>query len=125
MLGWSPKDISTVGTSTLSANMSAVQVGNTFPLTSSGATNALVIAINCSSIAGTVTFQLQTAIAGSFTNVTGKTATGTNGWAYIKLHHNVSGDAALMPLLDVARIIVTTDGSGAGTINSLYVLQEQ
>jgi hypothetical protein len=125
MNGWSPKDIKQSGTATLSANMSASPVGSSFPLSAGGATKGLVIAINLSGVAGTVTFQLQTGIGSDFSNVTGKTVAGSNGWNYIKLHSGVSGDAALMPLLDVGRLVVTTDGSGAGTINSLYVLQEQ
>lgn len=121
--GWSPKDINATGTATLVANLTASPVGNVFSITAGGASNAMVIAIKLSGVAGTVTFQLQTAIGSDFSNVTGKTATGANGWNYIKLNNAISGDAALMPLLDVGRVVVTTNGSGAGTIDLMYVLQ--
>jgi hypothetical protein len=123
MNGWAPKDIKN-SNSILSANLSAVQMGNTFSLSAGGASRALLVAIKCSSIAGTVTFQLQNSLGADWVNVSGKTATGTNGWAYIKLHAGVVADAALLPLLDIGRIVVTTDGSGAGTIEELKVLQE-
>lgn len=125
MNGWSPKSIRTEGTSVLSANMSAAQVGSDFSLTCGGATKGLVIGIKCSSIAGMVTFQLQTGIFDTLANVSGKNVVASTGWNYIKIHHNATGDAALLPLLDVGRMVVTTDGSGAGTIDQLVVLQEQ
>jgi hypothetical protein len=105
--------------------MSAVQVGADFSLTAGGASSSLVIGIKCASIAGTVTFQLQTGMLESFANVSGKTVSAANGWNYIKVHHNATGDAALLPLLDLGRIVVTTNGTGAGTIEQLVVLQEQ
>lgn len=123
MNGWSPKDIKN-SNSTLSASLSAAQVGNSFSISAGGASKALLVAIKCSGTAGTITFQLQHSLGVDWVNVTGKTATGIDGWAYIKLHSDVTADAALMPLLDVGRIVVTTDGSGAGTIQEMKVLQE-
>jgi hypothetical protein len=124
MLGWSPKDISSTPTATITANMSAQQVGISFPFTAGGAVNGCLVAMKCSGIAGTVTLQLEHGVAGEYSSVSGKTATLANGWNYIKLHHNVAGDAALMPLLDTGRLTITSNGSGAGTILKFFIFQE-
>lgn len=125
MLGWTPKELAPNGVA-ITASMSAVAIGNTFNLNASGATRALLVAIKCSGIAGTVTAQLQTAVANNetYSNVSGKTATLSNGWNYIKIHHSVTADAALLPLLGVGRLVLTSDGSGAGTISNIQVFQE-
>lgn len=123
--GWPVKDLISLSSATLTASMSSVFVGKSFPISAGGATRGLVVGLKLSGVAGTVTFQLQHAVNSDFSNVTGKTAVGANGWVYIKLLANVTADAALMPLLGVGRVVVTTDGSGAGTIEQMVVLQEQ
>jgi hypothetical protein len=125
MLGWTPKELTPNGYA-IAANLSAVAVGSTFNLNASGATRALLIGIKCSGIAGVVSAQLQTSVANgeTYSNVSGKTATLSSGWNYIKVHHSVTADAALLPLLGVGRLVLTSDGSGAGTISNIQVFQE-
>lgn len=96
-----------------------------FPIYRGGALDGLVIGIFCSGIAGTVSAQLQHAFAKTgWENVTGKSVTLSNGWNYIKLNGRLAGDIALMPLFDRGRIVITSDGSGAGTISYAAYLQE-
>lgn len=57
-------------------------------------------------------------------NVTGKTAVLVNGWNHIKLNVFIAGDASLMPLFDIMRLIYTSNGTGVATISNIKVLQE-
>jgi hypothetical protein len=124
MLGWTPKDILTDASKPITASVTNLPVGKQFNLNSAGATEALLVAVKVSGVAGTVTLKLQHAVYSAFEDVAGKNVTVSNGWNYIKLHAGVAADAALMPLLGIGRIVLTTDGSGAGTIDNLVVLQQ-
>jgi hypothetical protein len=124
MLGWTPKDILTDASKPITASVTNLPVGRTFNLNSAGATEALLVAIKVSGLAGTATFKLQHAVLVDFEDVSGKSVAAANGWNYIKLHSGVAADAALMPLLGIGRVVLTTNGSGAGTIENLVVMQQ-
>lgn len=86
----------------------------------------MVIGVYVSGVVGTSTVQLQHSLGFEvWENVTGKvTAALVNGWNYIKINSLVAGDAALLPLYDVGRLVLTSNGTGAGSISSIVVLQE-
>lgn len=126
MAGWTPKPVVAKDTQfTIAPSLTTVAINKPFPIYSGGALNGLVVGIFVSGLAGTATVQLQHAFARDvWTNVTGKSVALADGMNYISINGRVTADQDLMPLYDSGRLVITTDGSGAGTIEYAGILQE-
>lgn len=125
MSGWTPKNLINEAV-LIRINQTAAPLTAPTSIYSSGALEGMVIGIFVTGVAGTSTIQLQHSLGlDVWENVTGKvTATLVNGWNYIKIFHNIAADAALLPLYDVARLVLTSNGTGAGQITSIKILQQ-
>jgi len=102
-------------------------ISREFPISEKGCLNILV-GLKCASVtAGAgITAKLQSSILGGTSAdwIDGNTASITgNGWVYIRMNIQVSGDQAKLPLADVGRLVVTTGAGSAVTITEAYICQ--
>ena len=124
MNGWSateisiPKAISGVVTNSPISKESSVSAG--------GALNGIVkLTVTGVTQVGTITPKIQTAIGDDWVDVKSGTAITAAGTQYIRWNIEVSGDQAVLPLLNKIRLVVTTTNAGdALTISSCNFLQE-
>lgn len=111
---------------TLGASLSAA-ASDSFRISHSGSLNIL-IGLKCSSVtAGAgITAKLQTSILGGADAdwIDGNSVSITgNGWFYIRMNIQASGDQSKLPLGDVGQILLTTGAGSAVTVTELVVLQ--
>ena len=111
----------------LGASVTAQAVTEPFRISHSGSLNILV-GLKCASVtAGAgITAKLQSSIYGDANAdwMDGNTASITgNGWVYIRMNVQASGDQAKLPLGDVGQVVVTTGVGSAVTISDVLVLQ--
>lgn len=105
----------------------AVVASEEFRISQSGSLN-LIVGIRCASVtAGAgITAKLQSSFYGQadadWRDGNSVSISG-NGWVYIRMNIQTSGDQALLPLSDVGRVVVTTGAGSAVTISAVEVLQ--
>lgn len=111
----------------ISGVVTNMPISRPYRITAGGALYHIVkITASGVTVVGSITAKLQSSIGGSAW-VDAKTVTiSANGDFYIRLNTQVSGDQGFLPLLNLARIVITTTNAGdAVTISSLYELQER
>lgn len=112
----------TIGASTTTA------ITSEFRISHAGSQNILV-GVRCTgvTVGSGITLKLQSSIYGTGGNedwIDGNTATVSgNGWFYIRMNVQNATDQAIMPLADVGRVVVTTLGGAALTVNEVSILQ--
>ena len=111
----------------LGASATAIAVTEPFRISHSGSLNILV-GIKCASVtAGAgITAKLQSSIYGNSSAdwIDGNSVSITgNGWFYIRMNVQASGDQAKLPLADVGQIVLTTGAGSAVTVSDVLVLQ--
>lgn len=105
----------------------AVVASEEFRISQSGSLN-LIVGIRCASVtAGAgITAKLQSSFYGQadadWRDGNSVSISG-NGWVYIRMNIQTSGDQALLPLSDVGRVVVTTGAGSAVTVVAVEVLQ--
>ena len=107
------------------ASLSGQPISKEFRITAGGSLH-LVVAIKASGVtAGAgITATLQTCV-GDYPWVSSKSVSITaDGYYYIKLLAEASGDQTYLPLLGKGRVTLTTLAGAAVTIDSLYLLVE-
>lgn len=122
--GYSSTEVS-LGTPALVGVRTNSPVSKEFRLGQGGATQALTVKVSFSAVTqvGTLTLKLQTGMQGDWVDVKSQAFT-TTAPVYIKLNNAISGDAALMPLLLLGRVVLTTTNAGDSvTISSIEVVQ--
>lgn len=102
-------------------------VSREFPVSAKGSLNIL-IGLKCASVtAGAgITAKLQSSILGGAEAdwIDGNTVSITgNGWVYIRMNVQVTGDQGKLPLADVGRLVLTTGAGSAATVTEAYVCQ--
>jgi len=110
--------------SVFGASLTNNPVGQPFRVSHAGSLNVL-IGIECSGVtAGAgITAKLQSSLTGSdWLDGNSVSVTG-NGWFYIRMNVQASGDQAKLPLGDVGRLVLTTGAGSAITVVSAYVSQ--
>lgn len=122
-MSWSPKEVGQA--QSIGASKTSVRVTRDYSVSPDGAIRHVVV-IKASGVTSTtgITAKLQTSVDGStWVDSSGTTAITTNGLAYIKLAIEKSGDQTHLPLLPVARVVVSTGTGDAITIDSVKVIQ--
>lgn len=127
MNAWLQQDITLNPTQVVGASATNSPVSKEYRVTFSGSIYHVIAAKFSSVTVGTgITAKLQTSPDGGTTWVDSKTvAVTTNGYAYIKLAINIAGDQTYLPLLNVARIVLTTGAGDTATVDAIYSYQEQ
>ena len=98
-----------------------------YRITAGGALYHVVkISTSSTTVVGSIVATLQTSIGGvNWVSSKSVTITG-NGDFYIKLNNEVAGDQTYLPLLNLARIVLTTTNAGdTTTITEIDELQER
>lgn len=113
----------------LGASVTAQAVSIPFRISYSGSLNIL-IGIKCSSVtAGAgITAKLQSSLWGNSQSdwVDGNSASiSGNGWVYIRMNVQASGDQSKLPLGDVGRVVVTTGAGSAVSVDAVVLAQGQ
>lgn len=124
MSGWSGTEILQGSSQAISGVVTNQVISKEAFITAEGALHYVAkIVASGVTVVGTITAKLQTAIGGDW--VDSKTATiSGNGNFYIKLAVENSSDQTYLPLLNKARIVITTTNAGdAVTVSSIMVLQ--
>ena len=102
-------------------------ISREFPISAKGSLN-LLVGIKCESVTvgGGITAKLQSSILGNSDAdwLDGNTVSITgNGWFYIRMNVQVTGDQAKLPLADVGRLVLTTGAGSAATVSKAYICQ--
>lgn len=122
--GYSALDQSTSPSTTVSGVATNSPISQEYRVTGGGSQYHVVkINVSAITVVGSVTAKLQTAIGSDW--VDAKTATlTTTGPAYIKINNSASGDQTYCPLLNRARVVITTTNAGdTVTVSSVQELQ--
>lgn len=125
MNGWYIKDYKSPTVSAVGASATNSPISVEFPLSQCAATRAFVVKIKVTgvTVATGITAKLQTGIDGEY--VDSKTVSITaDGNYYIKLLAAAAADQTYFPLLNTARVVITTGAGDAVTISKVQVLQE-
>ena len=112
---------------TVGASATDRAISREFPVSAKGALNILV-ALKCASVtAGAgITAKLQSSVLGGTETdwIDGNTVAVTgNGWVYIRMNIQASGDQTKLPLADVGRLVLTTGAGSAATVTEAYICQ--
>ena len=110
--------------SAFGASLTNSQAGNSFRVSHSGSLNFL-LGIKCSGVtAGAgITAKLQSSLTGVDWLDGNSVSVTADGWFYIRMNVQTSGDQAKLPLGDVARLVLTTGAGSSVTVDSIYVCQ--
>ena len=83
------------------------------------------VTTSATTVAAAINFKLQQATgeADTFITTTKSTSITGNGDFYLTLNAEVSGDQAELPLMPIARIVVTTGAGDAVTIDNVKIMQ--
>lgn len=109
------------------AGVTAVAASEEFRISQAGSLNIL-LGIKCASVtAGAgISAKLQSSFYGqadaSWQDGNSISISG-NGWFYIRMNIQTSGDQTLLPLADVGRVVITTGAGSAVTVTAIEVLQ--
>lgn len=102
-------------------------VSREFPISAKGSLNILVgLKFASVTAGGGITAKLQSSILGNAEAdwLDGNTVSVTgNGWFYIRMNVQVTGDQAKLPLADVGRLVLTTGVGSAATVTEAYICQ--
>lgn len=120
--GWSASDYSL--DKSLSGVVTDSPVSREFPLSAGGAlNNACKIVASGVTVVGSITAKFQSALGSDWVDAKTVTISG-NGNFYIKHNIEVAGDQTHLPLLNRARVVITTTNAGdAVTIDEVSFLQ--
>lgn len=127
MNAWVQQDVTVASSQVVGASTTNQPISKEYRVTSWGALRH-VVAIKCSAVtvAAAITAKLQTSVDGGTTWVDSKTvAVTTNGVFYIKLLSDLAGDQTYLPLLNTARVVLTTGAGDTATIDWVYSVQGQ
>jgi len=102
-------------------------ISREFPISAKGSLN-LLVGLKCASVtAGAgITAKIQSSILGGAEAdwIDGNTASVTgNGWVYIRMNVQTTGDQAKLPLADVGRLVLTTGIGSTVTVTEAYICQ--
>lgn len=123
--GWSAKNVALANKS-ISGVVANEPVTQEFPNSAGGALNG-IIKLKVSSVTqvGTITPKLQTANGSDWVDVKSGAAITAAGIQYIRWNIEVSGDQAVLPLLNKSRVVITTTNAGDKvTVDLCEVLEE-
>jgi hypothetical protein len=123
--GWSGNDIAVTGIVVAGVQSNAPVTKETTD-TAGGALNGILkLVVADVTQVGTITPKLQTAIGNDWVDVKSGTAITAAGIQYIRWNIEVSGDQAVLPLLNKVRVVVTTtDAADTVTVSSCTILQQ-
>lgn len=123
--GWSADSLlNSASAITVGASQSNSVLSKEYAVTARGALHHVVaIDVSAATVATGITAKLQSAI-GSTWQDSKTVAITTTGRVYIKLNVEVTGDQTFLPLLNKARIVVTTGAGDSVTVSAVQVLQE-
>ena len=102
----------------IEANLADAELVSIFRISSHG---HLAIDIVASGVAGTITAKVQHKIGEVWTDL--KSVSVTTGTSSIRVLAEDAADLALLPLRTSGRVLLTSDGSGAGTIEKVVATQ--
>jgi hypothetical protein len=125
MNGWYVADYKLPTVSAVGASVTNSPISKEFSLSQCAATRAFVVKIKVTGVtlATAITAKLQSGIDGEY--VDSKTVSITaDGNFYIKLLAAAAADQTFFPLLNTARVVITTGAGDAVTISKVQVLQE-
>ncbi len=125
MNGWRASDnLKLEGLAAISGIVTNSQIGRDYAITAQGARFHVVkLTVSGVTVVGAITAKLQSAISSDWVDSKTVSISG-NGAFYIKLLADAAGDQTYLPLLNKARIVVTTTNAGdALTVDSIEVLQ--
>lgn len=123
--GWAQEDVSSSPDQALSGIVTSSVITKEFRLSAGGASQGLAVKVKASAatIVGSITAKLQTALGNDWVDVKSVTVSAAGNF-YIKVMSTVAGDAAIMPLLNKGRVVITTTNAGDSvTVASVEVLQ--
>lgn len=123
--GWSQENVTANSGKVYAGIRTGTPLTKEFRISAGGATTGFVakIVISAATVVGTVTLKLETAIGPDYV-VAKSTTVSAAGNYYIQLMPTVSGDAAVMPLLNKGLVtLTTTNASDSVTLTSVEVLQ--
>lgn len=126
--GWSPTPVA-LGNPvplTVAGVQAGMVVSKEFRITAGGACVGLAVKIDtaATTVAGSITAKLQTAVDSEWEDSKTVSVTG-NGRFYIQLLSNRTADQQYMPLLAKGRVVIVNTNAGDTTqISSIDVLQE-
>ena len=124
--GWWPSDELKKGGAILGASETDTPISEEFKITAGGSMN-LRIAVEATSITGTLTLKLQDSVGGSsgWRNLKTFTISGSGAAnrAYLSLNIEVAADQTYLPLLSKARVVASTGVGEALNVAFVRVLQ--
>lgn len=122
MSGWSNQDYGIVQTS--GAVLANNPISKEYPVTAEGAKYcAIKITVSGVTVVGAITAKLQSAIGSDWVDSKTVAITATGSF-YIKLLSEAAGDQTYLPLLNKARVVVSSTNAGdVYTVTSVEVLQ--
>lgn len=124
--GWSTRNAIVSPSVAIAGVVTNRVVSVEYPVTAGGALHKVIkLAASGVTVVGGITAKLQTAISNDW--VDSKTVSITaDGNFYIKLNVEVAGDQTYLPLLNKARVVITTTNAGDQvTLSAVDVLQEE
>lgn len=123
--GWSADSLlSSANPVTVGASQTNSPLSKEYAVTASGALHHVVaIDVSAATVTTGITAKLQSAIGSTWQDAKTVAIT-TTGRVYIKLNIEVSGDQTYLPLLNKARVVVSTGSGDSVTVSAVWVLQE-
>lgn len=123
--GWSAKNVALANKS-ISGVVTNEPVTQEFPNSAGGALNGVIkLKVSAVTQVGTITPKLQTANGGDWVDVKSGSAITAAGIQYIRWNIEVSGDQAVLPLLNKSRVVISTTNAGDKvTVDLCEVLEE-
>lgn len=127
MNAWVQQDVTLNAGQVVGASATNTPISKEYRVTSWGALRQqIAVKASAVTLAVAITAKLQTSIDGGTTWVDSKTVAVTaNGVFYIKLLETVAGDQTYLPLLNTARVVLTTGAGDTATIDWVYSVQGQ
>jgi hypothetical protein len=107
------------GTKIFGASVTAAPCSEPYRVTENGSKYLRVAIVASTVTAGAgIAVKLQELLAGTWTDVAGKTVSVTGNGTF-QLQLNPIDDKALLPLCDTIRVVITTGAGSAATINTV------
>lgn len=127
MNAWVQQDVTLGSGQVVGASQSNIPISKEYRITSWGSLRQqIAVKASAVTVAAGITAKLQTSIDGGTTWVDSKTvAVSANGVFYIKLLETVAGDQTYLPLLNTARVVLTTGAGDTATVDWVYSVQGQ
>lgn len=123
--GWAATDISLQG-KVISGVVTNSPITKEANVTAGGALNGILkLVVADVTQVGTITPKVQSAVGNDWVDVKSGSAITAAGATYIRWNIEVSGDQAVLPLLNKLRVVITTTNAGdALTVSSCELLQQ-